>query len=482
MSAPTFAATWRHPGTWIGFAGSALLALGAATTRGLAPNYAQFRPIELLRARVPTAVGDLTMLFAIALLGLAFYLVRPSAERGEVRYRWVFVLWALPLLLAPPVLSEDVYLYLDQGWQWMAGFDPYSVGLTRAGGPYATLVNTWWRGTPAIYPPLAVVVQGLVTAVGAGRVLVSVVAMRVVVIASFLLLAACLPTLARRVGVSPQRAIFIALCNPVSIVHGVGGSHNDALMLGIVALAFVIAPVARVGLVAGAVLAGVAGTAKQPGLWAAVVVAMIAVPAGSWLKRLAAAALAVGIAGASFVAVSLGTGLGFGWVKGTSITGNVGSLAPGRFVADMIRFIANHDVWGIAQAICYLLMLGVFAWLVLKRWNHPFVAAAGGWMAYALLAPALYPWYLVSAFAFLGLLKLGPTLDKLVAMLLIYVLVGNWFTEVAKAHTVLGSSLGMNAAIVIVWGWSLLQRARLDPTGWLPARLRRRPAEPVTVE
>ena len=67
------------------------------------------------------------------------------------------LLWVLPLLLAPPMYSRDVYSYLAQSEIALLGLDPYRVGPATGLGldhVFTLSVPNMWRETPAPYGPL----------------------------------------------------------------------------------------------------------------------------------------------------------------------------------------------------------------------------------------------------------------------------------------------------------------------------------------
>ena len=67
------------------------------------------------------------------------------------------LLWVLPLLVAPPMYSRDVYSYLAQSEIAIGGLDPYRVGPAHGLGldhVFTLSVPTMWRETPAPYGPL----------------------------------------------------------------------------------------------------------------------------------------------------------------------------------------------------------------------------------------------------------------------------------------------------------------------------------------
>ena len=66
------------------------------------------------------------------------------------------LLWILPLSVAPPMFSRDVYSYLAQSEIAARGLDPYAIGPKAALGVDHVLtrtVPTIWRDTPAPYGP-----------------------------------------------------------------------------------------------------------------------------------------------------------------------------------------------------------------------------------------------------------------------------------------------------------------------------------------
>ncbi len=78
----------------------------------------------------------LAVLGVLLLLG-AWYRLRDADARTQLTAAG---LWALPLLLAPPLFSRDVYAYAGQGALVAAGLDPYDVGPQAAPGPLADSV------------------------------------------------------------------------------------------------------------------------------------------------------------------------------------------------------------------------------------------------------------------------------------------------------------------------------------------------------
>ncbi|OYL20295.1 polyprenol phosphomannose-dependent alpha 1,6 mannosyltransferase MptB, partial [Streptococcus pneumoniae] len=76
-------------------------------------------------------------------------------SRGELDR--TLLLWMLPLLIAPPMYSKDVYSYLAQSEIGSDGLDPYRVGPASGlglGHVFTLPVPSLWREAPAPYGPL----------------------------------------------------------------------------------------------------------------------------------------------------------------------------------------------------------------------------------------------------------------------------------------------------------------------------------------
>ena len=73
----------------------------------------------------------------------------------------VVAIWAVPLLLAPPLFSRDVFSYAAQGEMMSHHINPYHYGPgTLGSGPYVSGVDPLWANTPAPYGPLFLMLAG----------------------------------------------------------------------------------------------------------------------------------------------------------------------------------------------------------------------------------------------------------------------------------------------------------------------------------
>ncbi|MBB4694477.1 polyprenol phosphomannose-dependent alpha 1,6 mannosyltransferase MptB [Paractinoplanes abujensis] len=188
--------------------------------------------------------GDNGVLLPLAWLAGTGLLIAAwvAGVRSAPTARWAYVtavLWMLPLLAFLPLGSYDAYSYACQGWQQSAGLDPYGGGVDVLGCPWADAVAPTWRDAPAPYGPLFLVLAGV--AAQTGSLTVTLAGLRVIALLGIALIAVALPTLARRGGVPPGRAVWLVLACPLVPIHLVSGAHNDALMVGLVAAGLALA-------------------------------------------------------------------------------------------------------------------------------------------------------------------------------------------------------------------------------------------------
>src|SRR3712207_6306876 len=168
-------------------------------------------------------------------------------------------MWAVPLALAPPMFSKDVYSYLAQSAIFARGLDPYVLGAGPALGvddPLTRTIPTIWRDTPAPYGPLFLLLGRGITALTGSDVILGVYAHRALALCGLLLILWARPRLARRCGLDPGLAMWLGAANPLVLFHLVSGIHNEALMLGLTLTGLELGLRARPGLLARHLLLG----------------------------------------------------------------------------------------------------------------------------------------------------------------------------------------------------------------------------------
>jgi hypothetical protein len=447
---------------------------------------------ELLLDLRGAEAGRMTAL-ALILLGLGLLagqwlsLCRHVAlAEGEERddalslVRHATVVWSAPLLLAPPLFSRDGWSYAAQGMLTHLGLSPYEHGPAALHGPIIQAVDSRWMDTITPYGPVPLLF-GDIAATQTGNPWVLVIGHRLIALIGLVLLAWAVPRLAAWTGVNPALSSALVLASPLMMANGVGGLHNDLLMVGLMAAALVIG-VER-SWWAGALLGGLAAAVKVPGGLVCVAIVLATLPAGAtlWprLRRLGAAA-AVSVGG--LVGLGVVTGLGVGWVRGLSIPGTVNTplsittLTGGAFdwTAGLIGFdLAPATFLHLVRNLGTLITIGVIAWVTLRgragdrtRALHGLAAMTA---AAVLLGPVVHLWYLLWVVPFFVVMKLSRlAMAGVIAV-----------STIAGLVAPLDSSLH-DAYLAIVLGSMLV--ACLIPVLLLTARARVRLEKIVTAE
>lgn len=388
---------------YVGLAGSLLLALAAYLGGADRPWQPTMTPRTIF-AGANGVLLPLAWALGTALLIGAWWVGRTELPSA----RWAYLtaaLWVVPLLPMLPLGSYDVYSYACQGWQQAAGLDPYSGGVDLLGCPWRDAVAPTWLDAPAPYGPVFVVLAAAAAKLG-GTLVGTIAVLRVISILGVLLTAACLPVLARRCRVPLARAVWLALACPLVAVHLISGAHNDAVMVGLLVagLAVLVArPPALLAPVGAGALLGLAVGVKATAIVVLPFAVLLAVPAGSapraWWRP---AAAIVGGAAGTLAAVSLSSGLGFGWVTGLAGSGvSVQWTSPSTAVGLTVNLIGqtfgvDWNAVPVTRIVGIAALAAVLVWLWWRaRLGDALLGAGLALAATVVLAPVFHPWYAV---------------------------------------------------------------------------------------
>ncbi|MEU8814786.1 polyprenol phosphomannose-dependent alpha 1,6 mannosyltransferase MptB [Actinoplanes sp. NPDC048796] len=376
----------------VGFFGAVLIAVGGLGAGALPVGVSFFAGLTHVRLGLVAVYGGLALL----LLAWWWY---GQVLPDDVGAMWrTLALWSAPLLAAPPLFSRDVYSYLAQGLMAGEGLDVYRQGPAGLGGFIAAQVPEIWQHTPSPYGP---VFLGLARLLGGEHLLGGVVAMRLVAVAGLALLAYVLPILARSTGIRPPAALWLAVLNPLVLIHFVGGAHNDALMVGLLAAG--LAAAVQRHPVLGAVLVTAAALVKVPAILGLAAVAMIwaAQLRGRWpLARAGGAVTATAAATTGILTAVAGTGYGWLGTLDTPISpGNLslvnvlGRWTAGLLSGDGVGEVFVLNLWRWAGVLATLVVAGL-VWSQIRELG---VLYGLGIVLVAVVAfgPALRPWYLI---------------------------------------------------------------------------------------
>ncbi len=323
--------------------------------------------------------------------------------------------WIGPTLVAPPLFTRDIFSYLAQGALPLEGFDPYAVGPEAMPGVFSDNVHYFWQDTPAPYGPLFILYAKGVAWLSGDTIVLGVVLMRLALLVGLLLLLLALPELSRRMGGRPALALWIAVANPMTVVHMVGGGHNDLLVVGLLACAALVA--LRGQHAAGIVLATLAMAVKASAglalpflvlVWAATL------PGSWWSRTLRATLYGLGVFVPVFALCTLVAGVSLGWLPALSAPSMIVNwLSPptglGQFVHTLVNLVVPVPMQpfvDVARAIGALALVGLVGrlWWNAREGGAPALRNAGiALVAAALLGPTTLPWYLSWGMAFLAM-------------------------------------------------------------------------------
>ncbi|MFD3747577.1 alpha-(1-_6)-mannopyranosyltransferase A [Nocardia sp. NPDC058633] len=348
--------------------------------------------------------------------------------------RAIVGIWITPLLFAAPMFSRDVYSYLAQGALLRDGFDPYQVGPVANPGVLLDNVSTVWTTTTAPYGPMFLLIGHAITSITGDNLIAGTIALRIVMLPGLALMMWAVPYLTKHLGGKPTVALWLAVLNPLVLVHLIGGVHNEMLMVGLMCAG--IALVLERHHVAGIVVVAIGVAIKAT--------AGVALPFLVWIwilhekERRAAerrgvadseggppddqkhpdaarpsadmphplfvfakiTGIGIGVFALVFGAASVIAGVGFGWV--TALQGSnkiIQWLSLPTILAHMVTWVTPLDfdsVLGVTRRLCQvaLVALLVATWW---RFRHSEREAVMGiiiaFVAIVLLSPAALPWY-----------------------------------------------------------------------------------------
>ncbi|MHA6630118.1 polyprenol phosphomannose-dependent alpha 1,6 mannosyltransferase MptB [Pseudonocardia sichuanensis] len=326
----------------------------------------------------------------------------------------VACVWTAPMLVSPPLFTRDVYSYLAQGGLPLAGFDPYAVGPEAMPGLFADNVHYFWQDTPAPYGPLFILIAKFVAWLTGDAMILGVILMRLALLPGLLLLIWALPELTRRLGGRVPVALWVAVANPLMVIHLVGGGHNDLLVVGLLAAGSLVA--LRGGHIGGIAMVTAAMAVKASAAVALpfLVLVWAAHLAGSQRVRIAkATAAGVGVFLVVFAACTVAAGVGLGWLPALSAPSMIVNwmsipTAVGQFTHTLVANLVNVPMQpfiNVARALGGLLLayIAVTQWWAARDGGPDAVRRAGiVLLAVAVLSPATLPWYVSWGMALLA--------------------------------------------------------------------------------
>jgi alpha-1,6-mannosyltransferase len=403
----------------LGLAASLLMVVGGFGAGGVLVHdpLLSNSPVGFWRSGHGRELAAFTVYLGVGLMVWAWVRLGRDVLAHRVGGRGVLTVacaWTAPMLVSPPLFTRDVYSYLAQGGLPLAGFDPYAVGPEVMPGVFADNVHYFWQDTPAPYGPLFILLAKAVAWAAGDTMILGVILMRLVLLPGLLLLIWALPELTRRLGGRVPVALWVAVANPLMVVHMVGGGHNDLLVVGLLAAGSLVAlrgrHISAIALVTAAMAVKASAAVALPFLvlvWAAHL-------SGSQRARIAkATAAGVGVFLVVFAACTVAAGVGLGWLpalNAPSMIVNWMSLptAVGEFTHTLISNLVNvpkQPFINVGRALGGLLLayIAVTQWWAARDGGPDAVRRAGiVLLAVAVLSPATLPWYVSWGMALLA--------------------------------------------------------------------------------
>ncbi|MEI2766726.1 MAG: polyprenol phosphomannose-dependent alpha 1,6 mannosyltransferase MptB [Dermatophilaceae bacterium] len=456
-------AAWAEPATRRGMLATTLILVGSFSPASL-PNSNPFRSVPVLGSLQywpGRGIATAVLLVGVVLLLDAWLRMRPSALHRPTT-RATLWLWSLPLLAAPPLLSFDAYSYAAQGYMVHRGFDPYSFGPAVLDGVYQEQVDQYWQYTPAPYGPLSLQLQHLLVDLSGFNAYLSAILMRVPALVGVVLIAVYLPRLARRLGYDREGTIWLAVLNPLVVLHFVGGAHNDSLMMGLMILGLWLA--VRRHLVWGALAVAAAATIKQPAAAAILAVAALHArrvrgqePTNAEVGRAAVPAIGVFLLG--FVGITVATGLGFGWVRAAGVPGMIRSmLAPFTAVGSGLEWLFNAVGWTdtAGASVPFLQKVGMVVGAVASLWliwrfkaRRPVRTLGWVLLVFVVTGAVVHPWYLLWGGLILAMTEATPVRRRVVLWASAGLVLYSAFDAAWFLNSV--SALSVTLLLALVW-------------------------------
>lgn len=417
---------------WMGTMGAMLIGVGGLGAGALpvVENFYRFAPLgEVMERMLQTSSA--IVFIGIGFLVLAWILMANYVGRHSVELRQIvitFIAWALPIALTAPLFTQDIYSYLAQGSIVAQGMDPYEAGPVQLLGtehPLARSVPFIWANSPSPYGPVALGIAAAISHLTNDSIIGGIMLHRMVGLLGIAAAIWATIHLARRCSVRPTTAMWLGILNPLTLLHLVGGIHNESILLGFLLAGVEVGlrAVGRLGtkrrqaiilLTVSILLISCAGMVKVTGFIGLGFVGMaLARRMSTRLHSALAITCAVVIMTVGLVAsvalVTAATGINLGWITSQggaatirswmSITTDIGVIS-GFF--GMILGLGDHTeaILTITRTVGILIAGGFMVRMLFATFRgtiHPVGGLGVSSFVLVILFPVVHPWYMLWA-------------------------------------------------------------------------------------
>lgn len=426
---------------------------------------------------------------------------RHSITRTQV---WVtFFAWTLPIIATAPLFTQDIYSYIANGSIVVQGMDPYSAGpvqLLGADNDLARSVPFIWANSPSPYGPVALGIAGIISVITSDSIVAAVILHRVASILGVIAAGWAISRLAVRCRVAPSSALWLGILNPLSILHLIGGIHNESIMLGFAlvgmelalrgidklqastSLSMSSAWPAWLLIIGGGVLISAAGMVKVTGFiglgFAGMALARFfaqRLNLKPYLAISSAAGILLAVLLATIAAFTVLSGIGLGWITGQggavsirswlSVSTDVG-VASG-FMGMMLG-LGDHTeaILSVTRAVGIVVAAAFMVRMLFATFRgvmHPIGGLGVSTLVLVVLFPVVHPWYILWA-----IFPLAAWANRLFFRYAVIIY------SAIMSFVVLPRGLGLPAGTVAqIYLTAAVSMAVLVTIGWVALRLNR---------
>ena len=327
------------------------------------------------------------------------------ARGGTTRGRTISTRAALALIAAlhvivfvgPILLSTDVFSYIAYARMGVEhGLNPYLHGPSSiAGDPVYVYVGHDWRDVATAYGPLYTLLSYPLAPLG---VVGAVWGMKVLALAASVGTLALTWRCARARGLDPLWAVLVIGLNPLYVIYGLGGAHNDLIMLlammGAVALTLAragreheVASAGREAAGAAVVVAGALVKATVAALLPFMIVSR---------RRLAPilGAIAALVAGAAIGYLAFGI---HGIDVVAALNRDAAFVSTDSFATEIAHLFGKPGVFPVDHDLLKVALVAIVLHLMWRTWRGYDWVAASGWalLAISVTSTWLLAWYIL---------------------------------------------------------------------------------------
>lgn len=426
---------------------------------------------------------------------------RHSITRTQV---WVtFFAWTLPIIATAPLFTQDIYSYIANGSIVVQGMDPYSAGpvqLLGADNDLARSVPFIWANSPSPYGPVALGIAAIISVITSDSIVAAVILHRAASILGVIAAGWAISRLAVRCRVAPSSALWLGILNPLSILHLIGGIHNESIMLGFAlvgmelalrgidklqastSLSMSSAWSAWLLIIGGGVLISAAGMVKVTGFiglgFAGMALARFfaqRLNLKPYLAISSAAGILLAVLLATIAAFTVLSGIGLGWITGQggavsirswlSVSTDVGVTSG--FMGMMLG-LGDHTeaILSVTRAVGIVVAAAFMVRMLFATFRgvmHPIGGLGVSTFVLVVLFPVVHPWYILWA-----IFPLAAWANRLFFRYAVIIY------SAIMSFVVLPRGLGLPAGTVAqIYLTAAVSMAVLVTIGWVALRLNR---------